>query len=75
MLLCNTWPRQTFLPLFLGSIVEAVGVGMLAYALYFENTPTIYGMMALTGAGTGLRFMPGMWTLPSFLHRLLVSDS
>lgn len=59
MFFCNKWPRQTFLPLFLGSVIEAVGVGMLAWALYFEHTPTIYGMMALTGAGTGLRFMPG----------------
>ncbi|KAI1381540.1 MFS general substrate transporter [Hypoxylon crocopeplum] len=59
LILCNSWPRQTFLPLFLGSVVEAVGIGMLAWALYFEYTPTIYGMMALTGAGTGLRLMPG----------------
>ncbi|OTA54932.1 major facilitator superfamily transporter [Hypoxylon sp. EC38] len=59
LLLCNVWPRQTFIPLFLGSIIEAVGLGMLAWALYFEHTPTIYGMMAVTGAGTGLRFMPG----------------
>ncbi|KAL7624342.1 hypothetical protein AAE478_005904 [Parahypoxylon ruwenzoriense] len=59
LILCNVWPRQTFLPLFLGSVIEAVGVGMMAWALYFEHTATIYGMMALTGAGTGLRFMPG----------------
>jgi hypothetical protein len=59
MFFCNLWPRQTFLPLFLGSIIEAVGVGMLAWALYMEKTPVIYGMMALTGAGTGLRMMPG----------------
>ncbi|KAI1649629.1 MFS general substrate transporter [Daldinia loculata] len=58
MYFCNVWPRQTFLPLFLGSLIEAIGVGMMAYALYFEHSPTIYGMMALTGAGTGLRFMP-----------------
>ncbi|KAI0884696.1 MFS general substrate transporter [Annulohypoxylon maeteangense] len=59
MVLCNIWPRQTFWPLLIGSVIEAVGVGMMAWALYFENTATIYGMMALTGAGTGLRFMPG----------------
>ncbi|KAI0843287.1 MFS general substrate transporter [Hypoxylon sp. FL0890] len=59
LIICNIWPRQTFLPLFLGSVIEAVGVGLLAWALYFENTATIYGMMALTGAGTGFRFMPG----------------
>lgn len=59
MFFCNRWPRHTFIPLFLGSIIEAVGVGMLAWALYFEHSPTIYGMIGLTGAGTGLRFMPG----------------
>ncbi|KAI1492989.1 hypothetical protein F5X96DRAFT_294130, partial [Biscogniauxia mediterranea] len=58
MFLCNTWPRQTSHPLFLGSIVEAVGVGLMAWALYLEHTPTIFGMIALTGVGTGLRFMP-----------------
>ncbi|KAI1139500.1 MFS general substrate transporter [Hypoxylon sp. FL0543] len=59
LFLCNIWPRQTFPPLFLGSVIEAVGVGLLAWALYFEHTPTIYGMMAMTGAGTGFRFMSG----------------
>ncbi|KAI1873814.1 uncharacterized protein JN550_003083 [Neoarthrinium moseri] len=59
MLFCNRWPRNTFVPLLLGSVVEAFGVGLLAWALYFEHNPTIYGMIALTGAGTGLRFMPG----------------
>ncbi|KAL8335600.1 hypothetical protein RB598_009677 [Gaeumannomyces tritici] len=57
-LLCNRWPCNTFAPLMLGSVVEAVGVGVLAWALYDENIATIYGMMALTGAGTGLRFLP-----------------
>ncbi|KAI1639395.1 major facilitator superfamily domain-containing protein [Biscogniauxia mediterranea] len=41
-----------------GSIVEAVGVGLMAWALYLEHTPTIFGVIALTGVGTGLRFMP-----------------
>ncbi|KAL0940893.1 tetracycline efflux protein [Colletotrichum truncatum] len=56
--LCNSWPRQTFPPIFLGSIIEMVGVGLLAWSIYTEHTPTVYGMMALTGAGTGLRIMP-----------------
>lgn len=57
----NAWPRQTFLPLLLGSVVEAVGVGLLAWALGAGDTrrPVVYAMMALTGAGTGLRFQPG----------------
>ncbi|KXJ96882.1 major facilitator superfamily domain-containing protein [Microdochium bolleyi] len=58
MYLCNVYPRQTFHPLLLGSIIEAVGIGMLAWALHTESSKTIFGMMALTGAGTGLRFMP-----------------
>ncbi|KAI6256937.1 hypothetical protein MCOR19_006635 [Pyricularia oryzae] len=57
MFLCNRYPRNTFVPTMFGSIVEAVGVGMLAWALYHEDTPTIYGMMALTGVGTGVRFL------------------
>lgn len=30
---------------------------MLAWALYTEHTRAIFGMMALVGVGTGLRFM------------------
>jgi hypothetical protein len=59
MYMCNIYPRQTFYPLFLGSFIEALGITILAWALYNGHTATIYGMMALTGAGTGLRFMPG----------------
>ncbi|RDL38545.1 uncharacterized protein BP5553_02885 [Venustampulla echinocandica] len=59
MYMCNVYPRQTFTPLFLGSVIEAVGVTVLTWALHQGHIPTIYGMMALTGAGTGLRFMPG----------------
>lgn len=47
-----TWP-----PIFLGTFIGAVGIGMLAWAMYNEHKATIYGMMALVGAGTGLRFM------------------
>ncbi|KAI1388302.1 MFS general substrate transporter [Hypoxylon trugodes] len=59
MFLCNNWPRKTFWPLFFGSLIEAVGIGMMAWALYSGHSPTIYGMLALTGVGTGMRFMPG----------------
>ncbi|KIH91481.1 tetracycline efflux protein [Sporothrix brasiliensis 5110] len=58
MYFLNGWPRNTFVPLMLGSIVEAVGVGILAWALWNGHLPAIFGMMALTGAGTGLRLMP-----------------
>lgn len=47
-----TWPA-----IFLGTLVEAVGIGMMAYALYTESSPTIFGMMALVGVGGGLRMM------------------
>lgn len=59
MVFCNFWPRQTFLPLFLGSITEATGISVLAWALDQGHPTTIAFMMGLTGAGTGLRFMPG----------------
>ena len=59
MFMCNVWPRKTFWPIMLGSIVEAFGIGFLAYGLWTEKTSTIYGMMALTGAGTAMRMMPG----------------
>ncbi|ROV94334.1 hypothetical protein VMCG_08659 [Cytospora schulzeri] len=59
MVFCNVWPRNTFLPLFLGSTIEAVGIGLLAWAMYTGKTGTIYGMIAFSGVGTGLRFMPG----------------
>ncbi|KAK3946123.1 major facilitator superfamily domain-containing protein [Diplogelasinospora grovesii] len=58
MFMCNVYPRKTFVPILLGSVIEAAGVGVLAWALWGEHTPTIFGMMALTGVGTGLRFMP-----------------
>jgi len=57
-MMCNFWPRQTFLPLFLGSVIEATGMSILAWALNQGHVATIYGMMALTGAGSGLRMMP-----------------
>ena len=59
MYLLNGRPRNTFAPLMLGSVIEAVGVGALAWALWSEHLPAIICMMALTGAGTGLRLMPG----------------
>lgn len=55
--MCNRWPRTTFPPLFLGTIIEVIGVGVLAWSLYMEQTVTIFGMMAMVGAGIGLQFM------------------
>lgn len=59
MLFSNVWPRGTFLPLFLGSVIEAVGVGMIAWAMSTGHVASILGMVAFSGVGTGLRFMPG----------------
>jgi hypothetical protein len=67
MFLCNVWPAQTFYPLFIGSIIEAVGLSLLAWAVSTRQGPLVSGMLALAGAGTGLRFMPvvlhsaGIW--------------
>jgi hypothetical protein len=57
--MCNTNPRQTFFPLFLGTILEPLGITILAIALRGDNLKLIYGMLALTGIGTGIRLMPG----------------
>ncbi|KAF2189710.1 hypothetical protein K469DRAFT_625598 [Zopfia rhizophila CBS 207.26] len=67
MFLCNIWPRQTFLPLFLGSTIETIGLSLLAWAVASRQRALVNGMLALAGAGTGLRFMPvvlhaaGIW--------------
>lgn len=55
--MCNKWPRMTFPSVFLGTIVEAIGIGLLGWSIYAERLAPIYGMMALVGCGTGLRFM------------------
>lgn len=60
VLFSNIWPRGTFLPLFLGSVIEAVGVGLIAWAMSTGHVASIYGMVAFSGVGTGLRFMPGV---------------
>ncbi|KAF4973410.1 hypothetical protein FSARC_304 [Fusarium sarcochroum] len=55
--LCNRWPRMTFPCVFLGTLTEAVGLGVLAWAIWADRLSTIYGMMALVGCGSGMRFM------------------
>lgn len=54
----NTWPRETFPPLLMGSISSAVGITVLAWATHEGTTSTILGMMALTGHGVGMRMSP-----------------
>lgn len=55
----NVWPRQTQPLLLFGSLTSAVGTTVLIWALNAERTPVIYGMMALTGFGVGMRMIPG----------------
>lgn len=55
--LCNRWPRMTYPPLFLGTILETFGVAFLALAMHKGHSPTIFGLMALSGVGMGLKFM------------------
>ena len=56
MFSCNVWPRKTFPPLAFGTVVESVGITLLAVALNWSHLPTIYGMLALTGVGTGSKY-------------------
>ncbi|KAM0426497.1 hypothetical protein ACHAPT_008188 [Fusarium lateritium] len=58
ILMCNYTPRQTWHPIMLGAVVEAIGLGVLAWASWKEHDPTVYGMMVLTGVGVGIRLMP-----------------
>ncbi|KAJ9606625.1 hypothetical protein H2200_008633 [Cladophialophora chaetospira] len=55
---CNVYPRQTFPPLFLGTVVETAGIAALAYAVKARNETLVNVMMGVSGAGTGMRFMP-----------------
>jgi hypothetical protein len=56
--ICNVYPRQTFPPLLLGTIVETAGISALAYAVKARNETLVNVMMGVAGAGTGMRFMP-----------------
>ncbi|KAH8780090.1 major facilitator superfamily domain-containing protein [Diaporthe sp. PMI_573] len=58
MFCVNVWPRQTLHPLLLGAITSSVGITVLAWAISAQQTNTIYGMMALTGYGVGIRLSP-----------------
>lgn len=58
MFACNIWPLQTFAPLFIGTLIEPIGLTLVAVALDRETKGLIIGMLALTGVGSGIRFMP-----------------
>jgi hypothetical protein len=67
-ILCNRWPRETFSPLLIGSIVEGVGLALLTYSISIRHTTMVKIFLAVSGVGTGLRFMPialhaaGIWS-------------
>ncbi|ETI22561.1 hypothetical protein G647_06637 [Cladophialophora carrionii CBS 160.54] len=56
--ICNVHPRQTFPPLLVGTIIETAGIAALAYAVKARSETLVNVMMAVAGAGTGMRFMP-----------------
>ncbi|KAG7116474.1 Efflux pump FUS6 like protein [Verticillium longisporum] len=58
MYMCNINPGQTWHPIFFGSVIQALGTGLLAWACWIEHDATVYGMMALSGVGVGMRLMP-----------------
>lgn len=48
---------MTFPPLFVGTTIETIAIATLSWALYRGHSPTIFGIMAMAGAGMGLKFM------------------
>jgi len=58
MFLMNIWPRQTTPAILLGSTTSAVGITVLSWAVNGGKDSIIYGMMALTGHGIGMRMVP-----------------
>jgi hypothetical protein len=59
MFFTNVWPRQTILPLVFGSTTTAVAISVLIWAINADKNTVIYGRMALTGHGIGMRMNPG----------------
>ena len=73
MFVCNVWPRTTWPPLAFGTVVEALGITLLAASLHWGHLPTIHGMLALTGIGTGVRLMPGTLHGVGYYRRQIAS--
>ncbi|RMZ86873.1 hypothetical protein DV736_g5900, partial [Chaetothyriales sp. CBS 134916] len=71
MFLCNVAPRQTFWAISTGTVIETAGIAALTYAVHTRDSALVNGMMALGGAGTGLRLMPcGLHLSGMFRERL-----
>lgn len=73
MFVCNSWPRKTWPPLAFGTLVEALGITLLAVTLRWGHLPSVYGMLALTGVGTGVRLMPGTLHGVGYYRRKIAS--
>ncbi|RVX74041.1 hypothetical protein B0A52_01872 [Exophiala mesophila] len=71
--ICNKWPRQTFWPLYIGTIIETIGIGVICYAVQARRVPLINGMMYIAGAGTGMRFMPANLHLAGMFRNQLAA--
>ncbi len=71
MFASSVWPRQTMPVLLFGAITSSVGLTVLVYAVHAGQTNLVYGMMALSGTGVGLRLSPGtLHGLAFFPHRI-----
>lgn len=70
---CNKWPRQTFWPLYIGTVIETIGIGVICYAVHARRVPLINGMMFIAGAGTGMRFMPANLHLAGMFRNQLAA--
>ncbi len=71
--ICNVYPRQTFWPLFIGTVVETAGIAVLSYAVKSRDPTLVNVMMAIAGAGTGMRFMPSNLHLSGMFRSQLAS--
>jgi MFS family permease len=73
MFICNVAPRQTFVPLVFGTIIETAGISVLSYAVKARNETLVNVIMAIAGAGTGMRFMPSSLHLAGMYRQHLAS--
>lgn len=67
--LVKKWPRQTFPPLVFGTVLETAGLATLAYAVHRRDSILVKVMMAVSGIGTGIRFMPSNVHLTGMLEK------
>ncbi|KIW19771.1 hypothetical protein PV08_00345 [Exophiala spinifera] len=71
--ICNVYPRQTFYPLLIGTVVETAGIAALAYATKVRDRTLVNVLMGIAGAGTGMRFMPSSLHLSGMFRSQLAA--